>query len=134
MRVALCAAAAVAVLSAAINLAAPATAEAPPPPYIDRTEWFHWADLSSLRVYPTVAGREASVDLISPNEAWSEVLGDAPEADLPGMREQFVCHWQLAEFVQPGKTSWNLEPWRPALDEAKMLEAGCNPGGIEDPV
>lgn len=131
MRVLLVAAAAAAVLSG--NFAAPANAEAPPPPYIDRTEWFHWADLSSLRVYPTVAGRQASVDLIGPSEAWSEVLASAPEADLPGMREQFVCHWQLAEFVEPGKTSWNLEPWRPVLDEAKMVEAGCNPGGVEDP-
>ena len=24
-----------------------------------------------------------------------------------------MCHWQFAEFAEPGKTSWNLEPWRP---------------------
>ena len=33
------------------------------------------------------------------------------------MRAQFLCHWQLAEFAEPGKTSWNLEPWRPGVDE-----------------
>jgi hypothetical protein len=133
MRLALLGAVAVATLPATIA-AAPARAQTPPPPpYIDHTEWIHWADLSSLRVYPTPAGREASTDLISPDEAWSEVLVDAPDANLPGMREQFVCHWQVAEFVEPGKPSWNLEPWRPVVDQAKMLAAGCNPGGIEDP-
>ena len=42
----------------------------------------------------------------------------SPDADTPGMREQFLCHWQLAEFAEPGKTSWNLEPWRPEVDAA----------------
>ena len=119
---------------AAIACAAAAHADtAPPPPYIDHTEWVHWADLSSLRVYPTPAGRQASVDFVKPDEAWSEVIRMAPDADLPGMRQQFVCHWEIAEFAQPGKTSWNLEPWRPVVDDAKMLAAGCNPGGIEEP-
>jgi hypothetical protein len=116
-----------------LTVAAPAHAEAPSPPYVDHTEWVHWAELSSLRVYPTLAGRKASADVTSPDEAWAEVLADAPDADLPGMREQFVCHWQLAELVEPGKTSWNLEPWRPVVEPAMMLETGCNPGGIEEP-
>lgn len=133
MRGLLFVAVAAAVLPFTVPLAAPAHADAPPPPYIERTEWVHWADLSSLHVYPTAAGREASTDLVSPDEAWSEVLADAPDADLPGMRDQFVCHWQLAEFAQPGKPSWNLEPWRPVVDGARMIETGCNPGGIEDP-
>ena len=49
------------------------------------------------------------------------------------MREQFRCHWQFAEFAQPGKTSWNLEPWRPGVDAATMVDTGCNPGGTEEP-
>jgi hypothetical protein len=117
-----------------LTIAAPAHADEAGPPYIERTEWVHWADLTSLRVYPTLAGREASTDFTSPDEAWTEVLSDSPDAALPGMREQFVCHWQLAEYAQPGKTSWNLEPWRPLVDPAKMLETGCNPGGFEEPV
>ncbi len=116
-----------------VSLAVPAHADVPDPPYIERTEWVHWADLSSLRVYPTRAGREASTDFVSPDEAWAEVLTDAPDADLPGMRDQFVCHWQLAEYAVPGKASWNLEPWRPVVDYSRMLEAGCNPGGIDEP-
>ena len=43
------------------------------------------------------------------DEAWGEVLAMAPDADTPGMRAQFVCHFKFAEFVEPGKTSWNLE-------------------------
>ena len=52
--------------------------------------------------------------------------------DTPGMAEQFRCHWDYAEFARPGKTSWNLEPWRPVVDEVTMLDSGCNPGGPEE--
>ena len=48
----------------------------------------------------------------------------SPDADIPGMREQFMCHWQYAEFAEPGKTSWNLEPWRP---EVSMRRDGGRP-------
>jgi Protein of unknown function (DUF2599) len=133
MRFALLAAVAVTAV-VPVTIAAPAHADEPPPPYIERTEWVHWADLTSLRVYPTISGREASTDFASPDEAWSEVLAYSPDANLPGMREQFVCHWQLAEYALPGKPSWNLEPWRPLVDPAKMLETGCNPGGFEEPI
>jgi Protein of unknown function (DUF2599) len=133
MRIALIAATLV-TLSLSVGVAAPAHAGGPPPPpYIDHTEWVHWAGLSSLRVYPTLAGRKASTEFASPDEAWSEVLADAPDADLPGMREQFVCHWQFAELAQPGKISWNLEPWRPRVSPTEMLNAGCNPGNAEEP-
>jgi hypothetical protein len=132
MRLGLMTATAVAAVAMTMAAAAPARADAPPP-YIDHAVWVHWADLSSLRVYPTPAGREASTDFTSPNEAWAEVLADAPDANLPGMREQFVCHWQLAEFGAPGKTSWNLEPFRPVVSSDKMLESHCNPGNIDEP-
>jgi hypothetical protein len=106
------------------------------PPFIDHTEWAHWGDLSSLRVYPTASGRKASGVIgtkANGEEAWSEVLADAPEANQPGMKAQFICHWQLAELAQPGKTSWNLEPWRPVVDPDTMINTNCNPGGTEEP-
>ena len=106
----------------------------PAPPYVDHVEWAKWGDLSSLRVYPTVAGRQASVvDPTDVGEAWAEVLRLSPDADMPGMWDQFVCHWDYAERVQPGKTSWNLEPWRPAVDKNTLVATGCNPGGTEEP-
>jgi hypothetical protein len=113
-----------------------ASADADPaPPYVDHTTWEHWGDLSTLRVYPTSAGREESRRLSDAQgaEAWSEVLALAPDADLPGMRAQFMCHWDFAEIAQPGKTSWNLEPWRPVVDDQTMVDTRCNPGGTEEP-
>jgi hypothetical protein len=108
----------------------------PPPPYVDHTRWVHWGDMSSLRVYPTESARTAAGQLgtgAAAAEAWTEVLTQSPDADIPGMRAQFICHWQLAEFAQPGKTSWNLEPWRPEVDDSEMIASGCNPGGSEEP-
>jgi hypothetical protein len=103
------------------------------PPFVDHTEWVQWDRGLSLRVYPTPSGRAAArrpeTAGTDADEAWDEVLALAPDAGSPGMREQFLCHWELAEFAQPGKTSWNLEPWRPVVDAAGMVRAGCNPGG-----
>ncbi len=104
------------------------------PPYVDHVQWAQWRGLPSLRVYPTPSGRAAArqpAAEASANEAWAEVLALSPDADTPGMRAQFLCHWQFAEFAQPGKTSWNLEPWRPVVDDAQMAASGCNPGGPE---
>ncbi|MCV7260395.1 DUF2599 domain-containing protein [Mycobacterium shimoidei] len=108
------------------------------PPFVENTQWVQWAaGQSSLRVYPTPAARAAARQLGTGStaglEAWSEVLAHAPEADTPGMREQFICHWEVAEVAEPGKISWNLEPWRPVVDPATMLGTGCNPGGPEEP-
>jgi hypothetical protein len=106
------------------------------PPFVDHTQWTEWHHAPSLRVYPTASGRAVAGQLgpagPDADEAWSEVLVLAPDADIPGMREQFICHWELAEFAEPGKASWNLEPWRPVVDAATMLRSGCNPGGSED--
>jgi hypothetical protein len=107
----------------------------PAPPYVDHVEWAKWGDLSSLRVYPTAAGRQASVVATSTamDEAWAEVVTLSPDAAMPGMWDQFVCHWEFAELSQPGKTSWNLEPWRPAVDMDTLAATRCNPGGTEEP-
>lgn len=119
--------------------AAPAASAAPvvtPLPYVDHAEWAKWGDLSSLRVYPTASGRDTSGrpgTAPQADEAWSEVLALSPDAAIPGMREQFICHWQFAELVEPGKVSWNLEPWRPEVSEEEMVATGCNPGGTEEP-
>jgi hypothetical protein len=128
------AAAAAACLAAPVVLAPVASAD-PAPPFIDHVQWAKWGDLSSLRVYPTPAGRQAS-GLATPalaDEAWSEVLALTPDADSPGMKAQFLCHWEWAEISRPGKVSWNLEPWRNVVSDQEMVAAGCNPGGTEEP-
>lgn len=116
-------------LTVAVLPAGQAHADTPDPPYIDHTKWVQWGERSSLRVYPTAAGRAASSKFVGFQQAWAEVLAHAPDADLPGMRNQFACHWHLAEFAEPGKLSWNLEPWRPVVDDTELWQAGCNPGG-----
>jgi hypothetical protein len=130
-----------AVLDAVPALADPGTGVASPPmsyapPFVDHTQWAQWGRLSSLRVYPTASGRAAARQpgtAVEADEAWAEVLERSPDADTPGMRAQFVCHWQFAEIAQPGKTSWNLEPWRPVVDDSEMVASGCNPGAAEEP-
>ncbi|MBV8860514.1 MAG: DUF2599 domain-containing protein [Mycobacterium sp.] len=129
-----------AVLGAAPGAADPGAAAAPgpsySPPFVDHTAWTQWNQLSSLRVFPTPSGRAAARQLGSAgpeaDEAWSEVLALAPDANTAGMHEQFLCHWELAEVAEPGKVSWNLEPWRPVVDAATMVRSGCNPGGSEE--
>ncbi len=113
----------------------PAPQPVPSPPYVDHTRWTQWDGAKSLQVYPTWAGRRASgLGATQPgDEAWSEVLNLAPDADTPGMRAQFMCHWYFAEAGAPGKTSWNLEPWRPVVDDNQMVRTRCNPGGAEEP-
>src|ERR1700753_2848019 len=104
-----------------------------PPPFIDHAEWTQWNQQPSLRVYPTRSGRDAARQLGSStpaaDEAGAEVLALAPNAGTPGMRKQFQYHWELAETVQPGKGSWNLEPWRPVVDAATRVATVCTPGG-----
>jgi hypothetical protein len=107
------------------------------PPFVDHTQWAQWNRQPSLRIYPTTSGRAAARQLGSAgpeaDEAWSEVLAQTPDAGTPGMREQFRCHWEFAEVLQPGKSSWNLEPWRPVVDDTTMVSSGCNPGGGREP-
>ena len=107
------------------------------PPFVDHTQWAQWNQLRSLRVYPPTSGRAAARQLGSSgpeaDEAWAEVLALAPDAGTPGMHDQFRCHWELAEALQPGKPSWNLEPWRPVVDDTTMVSSGCNPGGGREP-
>lgn len=129
---------AVGVLAAFVGAPASASVDPLPSVFVDHTEWVRDSGVPgfpSLRVYPTPAGRAMAGQpgsAAAGDEAWREVLAGAPDADTPGMREQFLCHWQFVEFARPGKVSWNLEPWRPVVDDVTMLDSGCNPGGPEE--
>ncbi len=100
------------------------------PPFVARVQWVKGSGGRSLHIVPTVSGRAAQGSA-DDDEAWSEVLRLAPDADQPGMRAQFDCHWTFARLVQPDKPSWNIEPWRPVVSESQMVDARCNPGGPE---
>ena len=100
------------------------------PPFIASTTWVRATGGRSLHIVPTASGRVAQ-GATDDDEAWSEVLRLAPDADQPGMRAQFDCHWTFARLVQPDKPSWNIEPWRPVVTEQQLVDARCNPGGPE---
>lgn len=99
-------------------------------PLVDHVTWTETIDGPRLLVVPTQAGRQTTFPG-SDERAWQEVLALAADADAPGMRDQFLCHWAWARLVQPAKPSWNLEPWRPAVGYPATVEARCNPGGPE---
>lgn len=112
---------------------APAPSPTPvslPGPYVAAATWADTELGSTLEVAPTPAGR-ATRGPADAATAWREVLALAPGADAPGMWEQFLCHWTWARILEPGKPTWNVEPWRPVVDEGAMLAEGCNPGGPE---
>ena len=127
--------AAAAALCLAPLVAVPIASASPGLQYVNHVQWAKWGDLSSLRVFPTTAARKASglASVAQGEQAWAEVLTLAPDADIPGMKPQFICHWEFAELSEPGKSSWNLEPWRPEVSDEEMVQAGCNPGGTEEP-
>ncbi|WP_236565539.1 MULTISPECIES: DUF2599 domain-containing protein [Nocardia] len=99
-------------------------------PLVDHVAWTETVDGPRLLVFPTQAGRRTTFPG-SDERAWQEVVARSADADAPGMRDQFVCHWAWARLVQPDKPSWNLEPWRPAVGYPATVEARCNPGGPE---
>ncbi|MET9211106.1 MULTISPECIES: DUF2599 domain-containing protein [unclassified Nocardia] len=99
-------------------------------PLIDHVTWTDTVDGARLLVVPTVAGRRTAAPGTD-ELAWQEVLALDADADAPGMRDQFVCHWVWARMVAPDKPSWNLEPWRPAVGYSATVSANCNPGGPE---
>lgn len=99
-------------------------------PLIDHVEWVQAVDGPRLLVHPSNAGRRTTFPG-SDERAWREILTASPDADTPGMRDQFVCHWVWARLVARDKPTWNLEPWRPNVGYDATVEAACNPGGPE---
>ncbi|MBB0970495.1 DUF2599 domain-containing protein [Dietzia aerolata] len=111
----------------------PTRAPAPPravPPFVASATWGGSDYGVTLRVAPTPSALRAG-GFDDADLAWAEVLRLAPDADTPGMREQFDCHWTWARLLEPDKPTWNLEPWRPVVEADRMLLEGCNPGGPE---
>ncbi|GAA3700825.1 hypothetical protein GCM10022238_15560 [Gordonia hankookensis] len=102
-----------------------------PPPYVDHVDWVQTDVGASLQIHPTSSGRRTD-NPRGADIAWSEVLAMAPDAETPGMRAQFDCHWNFARAVEPDKPSWNIEPSRPVVTEQVMIETRCNPGAPEE--
>lgn len=104
-----------------------ATARTTYPALVRDASWVTREGERALVVSPTAYLREhAQTDVA--DEAWRRVVAAVPEADTPGMRDQFVCHAQFAST----KDAWYLEPARPAVGYARTVMAGCNPGAPRD--
>ena len=100
---------------------------AAPARLVQRAEWIMTDGLRRLRVVPS-AWQRAHHDDATIDAAWAQVLARNPDADRPGMREQYACHVRFA----PAKPAYYLEPWRPAQDYWRTVLEGCNPGQRKD--
>jgi hypothetical protein len=84
-------------------------------------EWGQREGGRSLAVVPTAwlrAGGQAATE-----KAWADLVALVPDADVPGMENQLVCH----ELGAADKATWNLEPGRPDVGLIATLAARCNP-------
>ena len=97
------------------------------PPLVADARWVTRDGETALRVSPTDYLRNHPSRDVA-DEAWRRVVVAIPEADTPGMQDQFVCHAQFAS----AKQGWYLEPRRPAVGYGQTVLAGCNPGDVRD--
>ena len=113
---------------------------------IDHTSWTSDSPYSpTLSVYPTPWGRTVAfsttypflgptlgtLDLLSMNAAWSEILSETslvghPNPDTPSMLMQFECHFFYVSKKKPEKVSWNLDSKRPYAPLGIQFLTGCN--------
>ncbi len=75
------------------------------------------------RVRPTQAGRLA--DWSGIQQAWKQAVRKGVP-NRPHLRQQFLCH--PLSIVARGKSSWDLEAWRPEVGLQQTMLAACNPG------
>lgn len=97
------------------------------PRLVDDATWVTREGERALVVLPSRLLRESHREQVH-DEAWRRVVAAVPEADTPGMRDQFVCHAAFAST----KGAWYLEPARPAVGYWRTVGAGCNPGDVAD--
>jgi hypothetical protein len=85
------------------------------------TDWGEREGGRSLAVDPTAWARAAG--RAGQELVWAQLVAAEPEADIPTMHDQLVCHAVGA----PDKATWNLEPWRPDVGLLATMAARCNP-------
>jgi hypothetical protein len=90
---------------------------------ISRTIWT--SSLTTLQVYPTDWGRNAPI--AARWAALAEVQTKTPgtREDSSSMKDQLLCHFD-ARIYDPGKTSWNIDTFRPYIVYTKLVFAKCN--------
>lgn len=98
--------------------------------FIDQIEW---ENKTRVKIYPSAAGRFGALNSKNPlsfsisgtagNLAWRETTIRDPRIDTPGMKDQFMCHWDFAGL----KDSWNLDNNQPDVGYIRTVLQACNP-------
>lgn len=89
--------------------------------FVSAVDWGDREGGRSLALFPTRWGRASG--LLLTFYGFADVVRLEPSADLPGMLSQYRCHVLGAR----SKETWNLEPWRPEVNDLAMIAAQCNP-------
>jgi len=92
-----------------------------PEPLILSAEWGNHDGGRSVAVEPSDCVRTNGLALR--DDVWATLVANVPDADVPGMRDQLVCHMIGAQ----DKPTWNLEPWRPEVGLQQTILSLCNP-------
>jgi len=90
-------------------------------PLLLAAEWGNHDGGNSLAITPSDCVRTNG--LVIRDDVWATIVANQPDADVPGMRDQLLCHMLGAQ----DKATWNLEPWRPAVGLRDTVLAMCNP-------
>lgn len=90
---------------------------------IRRTVWT--SSMTTLQVFPTDCGRNAPI--AARWAALAEVQTKTPgtREDSSSMKDQLLCHFD-ARIYDPGKTSWNIDTFRPYILYTRLVLARCN--------
>lgn len=90
---------------------------------IRRTVWT--SSMTTLQVFPTDWGRNAPI--AARWAALAEVQTKTPgtREDSSPMKDQLLCHFD-ARIYDPGKTSWNIDTFRPYILYTRLVLARCN--------
>ena len=92
-----------------------------PEPLILSAEWGNHDGGRSIAVEPSDCVRSSGLAIR--DDVWATLVNNVPETNVPGMRDQLICHMIGAQ----DKPTWNLEPWRPNVGLQSTILALCNP-------
>ncbi len=95
---------------------------------ISSATWVYLPGLGyTLRVTPTTWSRAFGGAYAVGAAGWSELYSKYSSrglnTNLDGMRDQFICHQQVA-FTE---STYNLDEWRPNVSYTSTVTAQCNP-------
>ncbi|WP_245993465.1 DUF2599 domain-containing protein [Xylanimonas allomyrinae] len=102
---------------------------------ISSASWTKYAEGRTLKVTPTGWSRANAGSYLAGVSGWDELYSKYKNSglntNLDGMRDQYICHQQIVALRSPGKSTWNLDEWRPDVSYVQTVNSSCNPGGAK---